>query len=128
MTSPTQLAEKNPILRTENRPRLGDDGNKPGRGKAGRPRRARIIVALSIMIGVLAGLRAGLITGINVAHRAGPAGAVAAGLIAEGWPRRRGQDLQPPPACTPSVPTPHPLPPPPPDPPPTLHTLLPPPH
>jgi hypothetical protein len=77
-----QPTEKNPMSHTENRLRPGDDGIRPGEGSGLLSARSLIIVALSIIIGVLVGLSAGLTAGINLAHRAGPGWALAAGLIA----------------------------------------------
>jgi hypothetical protein len=65
-----------------NRPQPGNDGSNPVEGSGLLSERSLTIIALSSAIAVLAGLSAGLTTGINIAHGAGPGWALVAGLTA----------------------------------------------
>jgi len=70
------------MLRSGNRPRPGNDGNKPGEESGLLSPRALTMMALSIALAVLAGLSAGFTAGINVAHSVGPGWGLAVGLAA----------------------------------------------
>jgi hypothetical protein len=65
-----------------NRPQPSNDGSNPGEESGLLSKRSLTIMALSSVIAVLAGLSAGLTTGINIAHGASPGWALAAGLTA----------------------------------------------
>jgi hypothetical protein len=65
-----------------NRPQPGNDGSNPGEESGLLSERSLTIMALSSVIAVLAGLSAGLTTGINIADGASPGWALAAGLTA----------------------------------------------
>jgi hypothetical protein len=65
-----------------NRPQPGNDGSNPAEESGLLSERSLTIIALSSAIAVLAGLSAGVTTGINIAHGASPGWALAAGLTA----------------------------------------------
>ena len=65
-----------------NRPQPGNDGSSLAGGSGLLSERSLTIIALSSVIAVLAGLSAGLTTGINIAHGASLGWALAAGLTA----------------------------------------------
>ena len=65
-----------------NHPQPGNDGSNPGEESGLLSERSLTIMALSSAIAVLAGLSAGLTTGINIAHGASPGWAPAAALTA----------------------------------------------
>ena len=65
-----------------NRPQPGTDGCKPGEESGLFSERSLTIMAVSSAIAVLAGLSAGLTTGISIADGASAGWALAAGLTA----------------------------------------------